>query len=279
MRKFTVVIIQPPNYVQSLAFYDIGQLLVHTLETLGHEAELHFNNVVAGQFNIILGYHLLDVEYIEQLRSYEYAVFQLEQLSNSEGWAGERVLAVLKRAKRVWDYSEINLAFLENESIASGRLLPIGYHPALRQITLAPNPDIDILFYGLVNERRQAVLDDLRTDHIVETLFEIYGDERNRYIARSKIVLNVHFYEAKITEQVRLAHLLNNRCMVVSESSTDRPFGDALLDIEYDQLASTCRSLIADAAKRDEWAKKGHSFFKNRPMADYVQQVLAAEGL
>jgi len=47
----------------------------------------------------------------------------------------------------------------------------------------------------------------------------IWGDERDNLIYRSKIVLNIHYYETKIFEIIRISHLLANRAFVISEDS------------------------------------------------------------
>ena len=44
----------------------------------------------------------------------------------------------------------------------------------------------------------------------LRTLFGDYGEVRDRWIARSRVVLNIHFYDIKVAEQVRLSYLLNN---------------------------------------------------------------------
>jgi hypothetical protein len=40
--------------------------------------------------------------------------------------------------------------------------MPVGYVPELERIRPAPAEDIDVLFFGSVNDRRQRVLDQLR---------------------------------------------------------------------------------------------------------------------
>jgi hypothetical protein len=55
----------------------------------------------------------------------------------------------------------------------------------------------------------------------VESAFGCYGEERDALIARARIVLNVHYYESKVFEVVRVSYLLANRKCVLSESGSD----------------------------------------------------------
>jgi len=82
--------------------------------------------------------------------------------------------------------------------------VPIGYVPELTRIAPAAE-DIDVLFYGASYERRYAVLRDLHDRGLrVKWLSGVYGASRDAWIARSKIVLNIHYWDAKIFEKVRL---------------------------------------------------------------------------
>ena len=99
--------------------------------------------------------------------------------------------------------------------------VPIGYVPELTRIAPAPE-DIDVLFYGALSERRYAVLRDLHDRGLrVKWLLGAFGASRDAWIARSKIVINVHYWEAKIFEIARVSYLLANRRAVVSERGAD----------------------------------------------------------
>ena len=89
-----------------------------------------------------------------------------------------------------------------------------------------PSPeDIDVLFVGSVNERRLIVLKQLAAQGInVDARFNLYGAERDAFVARARIILNVHFYDARLFEIVRVSYLLANRKCVVSETGSDTAF-------------------------------------------------------
>jgi hypothetical protein len=271
MPDYNVVLVQPPGYVHAMCFVEIGRLLVESLRTLGYASELRVNRFDAKATNVVLGYHLIPTASV--VPPCRLVMYQLEQLSDREGWFRANHLAVLRRAAAVWDYSEENIAFLRPKGIEDVRWLPIGFHEALATIPTQES-DVDVLFYGSVNPRRAKVLEDLARDCSVKSLFGVYGDERDAWIARSKIVLNIHYYEAQILEQARLSYLVNNGRFVVSEQSKLNPFGEGIVTAPYERLAETCRVWLERPAQREEIARTGQAVFRTRPMTEYLRSVL-----
>jgi hypothetical protein len=272
--KYNITLLQPPDYTHSMALWDIGKLLLFSLESLGHPATLTINHLDRDAINILLGYHLLADPVLPE--GYRCIVYQLEQLEENDGWlrANPAALGVLRRAHEVWDYSAENLAFLRARGISNLRLLPIGFHERLQTI---PNleQDIDVLFYGSVNERRKTVLEELAKSCKLEAIFGVYGDQRDEYIARSKIVLNMHVYQAQILEQARISYLLNNRRFVISESSLVNPYKGFLVTSPYEDLVPSCLRYLADEAERARLAEEGFARFRERSMATFLSAVTA----
>jgi hypothetical protein len=58
----------------------------------------------------------------------------------------------------------------------------------------------------------------------------VFNDELLEYIANSKIVLNTHYYESFLQEQVRIFELLINNKVVISETSRRNNFGDLIYE-------------------------------------------------
>ncbi len=160
----------------------------------------------------------------------------------------------LFRRHEVWDYSPSNVMWLAGHGIRAQHV-PIGYVPELRRIEKHPHPDIDVLFYGLVNARRLKILDHLRAKGLrVAKVHNSYGIERDRLIGASKVVLNLHFYETRIFEMVRCSYLLANEICVVSEQSEDVPPSAAGVQVAaYDEIVDACLTLARDDK---EYARK-----------------------
>jgi hypothetical protein len=258
----------------SRAFDDIASLLHFTLQSLDLACTLRTNELDLAATNIVLGsYHLKDGAI---LADFDAIVYQLEQLPGQRQdflKLDEPRLAMLRAAREVWDYSVENIALLAERGVDRVKYLPFGFHERLRRIDKV-SPDIDVLFYGAINARRQAVLRALGRECRTKVVFGVYGEKRDELIGRSKIVLNLHNHPAMIMEQPRVSYLLNNECFVISEESAVNPFEGALTTTPYEELVACCLRYLGDADERDRMARVGFDFLARRPMTDYLRGVL-----
>ncbi|MBX9842969.1 MAG: hypothetical protein K2Z80_14285 [Xanthobacteraceae bacterium] len=110
-------------------------------------------------------------------------------------------------------------------------------------------------------------------------MFNLYGAERDAFVARAKIILNVHFYDARLFEIVRVSSLLANRKCVVSETGSDaafeNQFGAGIAFAPYAALAETCVRLLQNPDSRRVVAEVGFERFKAMPQTEYLQLALA----
>jgi SAM-dependent methyltransferase len=274
MGAFSVVVVEPPGYPHSAAFAEVAQLLLHGLARLGHDAVLAAAPA-PGRRPIVLGANLLP-SYPLPLPP-DAILYNLEQLDPGSPWITPELVAVLRR-HAVWDYSARNAAQYAALGLPRPQVLPVGWTPELERIAPAAE-DVDVLFYGSVNPRRRAILDALRARGLrVETLFGVYGAERDRWIARSKLVLNVHFYDARVFEVVRVSYLLGNRRCVVSERGADAAeeaeYEAGVVFAPYDALVDTCVRLAGDPAARERLAAAGQAVIRRRDEAAYLRAAL-----
>ncbi len=275
--KFSVIIVTPRNYVHSEAFAETAETVHAGLRALGHEAVLTRSlEVPSGRRPIIFGANLLATFKVEPPpRS---ILYNLEQVQHGSDWLTPGLLDLFRRFE-LWDYSERNADALVAMGVPRPQVVPISYTPSLTRIPHGPE-DLDVLFYGSLNDRRRAVLDALRAQGVkVETLYGVFGPARDAVIARAKLVLNVHFYEAKVFEAVRVSYLLANRRAVVSETCADReeeaPFANALAFAPYEQLVATCQRLLADDAARTALAARGFEVMHQRSPVPFLRAALA----
>lgn len=79
----------------------------------------------------------------------------------------------------------------------------------------------DIFFYGHPNERRKRILDKLTKvfGSGLKIGYGYYGEKKLSYISRSKIILNLHYYEKAGLETCRINEILNMNKIIVSEKS------------------------------------------------------------
>lgn len=93
-----------------------------------------------------------------------------------------------------------------------------------------------------MHKKRLAVLRELQLLGYRCTFLQgVYDPERTLMLRRSKLVLNVHYYDSRITETNRLFAALLAGSVVISEHGTDdTPWRRAVVFVSYSELVSTC---------------------------------------
>lgn len=251
------------NELSILCFYEIFESIYSCLLEMGYPCSVSTGLLECDKINIILDYHRM--QYCEGMSEFVYIPYQFEQLSDECGFFNVNTLNILKNATCVFDYSAENLQFLHKKGIAAIHL-PIGFHPLLKRIVGKAEKEIDVLFYGEMNDRRQLILDILSQKKLkVMSLRTVYGVERDDYISRSKIVLNIHYYPMGIMEVARIFYLLINNIFVLSESSTVNPLRSVgLFTVDYEVLVNSCVKFVKDDALREEIALKNAFLFERQ---------------
>ena len=277
----TVLVIDPPGYGHGAVFHDVADALVHALQDLGSPARLvrGLPDESDGQ-TLVLGTNLLaaDPRLAERLHP-DAVLYNLEQIEPGSPWCGPGLVGLLAR-HRVLDYSRQNIERLAELGLHDVGLLEIGHHPVLERIETDLDQPLDVLFYGSLNERRAEILHELDSRGLrVHHAFGVYGAARDALIAQSKVVLNLHHFEAKVFEVVRVSYVLANGCFVVSETGGDaeleEPYRDAVAFADYDELADVCERFVANSAARSTIAGRGQAIMRTRPQAELLQRAFA----
>jgi SAM-dependent methyltransferase len=276
MAKFQIILIRPSGYPHTEAFREVAETLQFGLQKLGHTTQIRENTPDADSINIFLGAHLLPAGQASIVPAGSI-IYNLEQLGGPELPEGYCDLAC---QRQLWDYSKQNIEKWKALGCRQTPIhVPLGYVPELTRIQPAAAQDIDVLFYGSLNERRKRVLAALREAGVkVQTIFGIYGKERDELIGRSKIVLNIHFYEAKVFEIVRISYLLANSKAVVTESSVDMPADESgnspVLSLPYDSLIDGCLSLLKNENERWKLEQRALQWFSQQSETEILNKAL-----
>jgi hypothetical protein len=277
--KLAVCIVSPAGFVHSEAFREVAETLQSAAVELGHDCVVTTRADLPDRQTIVLGPNLL-ARHPQPLAD-SAILYNLEQ-AGAHPWFEPAVLRLFGK-HRVWDYSERNAAMLAALGLPKPLVVPIGWAPALERIPQAAE-DIDVLFYGSTNPRRLHVLDALRKAGArVEAVYGVYGAARDALIARSKLVLNLHFFEAKVFEIVRVSYLLANGRAVVSERGAAReeeaPFEEAVAFAEYDDLVRACLDLVERPDRRARLGLRARQVMRSRPAARILEEALWASAL
>ena len=202
-KKFAVTLVYSEDYIHSLALLEIAETINYALINLGLDSILTTNLDFPDRIQIILGAHLLNNNLIKKINS-TAVIYNFEQIDPESPWLSNDYLNILK-TYTTWDYSINNIKQLNSLGIKNIKHLELGYVDQINRIVKQPIQDIDVLFYGSINPRREFILNELKKLGLnVVALFGVYGSARDEFIARSKLVLNIHFYNSKIFEIARI---------------------------------------------------------------------------
>lgn len=275
---YNITMIKPEGYAHAAAFDEIGETLLFGLQDLSLTARLSVNAIDPEACNIILGANLLDPSTFTQLPK-NTIIYNFEQLGTKSCWNTPELRWLLTHYQ-VWDYSPENMQYLKTLDMDHPpKLAPLGYCEALNRIAKSEHQDIDVLFYGSLNERRKMVLEALQQAGLkVVHLFGTYGEERDAHIARAKVVLNVHFYDSMIFETARVSYLLANKKAVVSEigpnTHVDAALQGALSLVPFEDLVTTCVALVKDDAGRAELETAGFAAFSAMKESEILKDLV-----
>lgn len=274
MAHYAVRLVRPEGYAHSDALLEVAEAVTYGARALGHDTVLRSSPAHDGRREIVIGWHLLAPD--DASTAPDAIFYNLEQVSDDTMWLTPERLALL-RTRRVWDYSGSNIAKLAAMGIAATHV-PIGYVPEWTRIERAAE-DIDVLFYGSTSHRRWDAIEAIEAAGArVEVVTGVYGAERDAMIARAKIVLNVHFYEAQTFEIVRVSYLLANKRFVVSERGRDlaleRPFEEGVAFGTFEELPALCSRYLHARAERRAVAERGFDAVRAVTMSDHLRRVL-----
>jgi len=121
----------------------------------------------------------------------------------------------IRNAKLVMDFSFCNYAKYEHLNVFHKTFyLPM---PFYFDKNIDFESEYDIFFYGTKNARREKIMNALSTKYKVKVGFGISGNERDSLIQKSKIVINLHYYEDSCLETCRFNEVLQFNKLILSE--------------------------------------------------------------
>lgn len=278
--SFNLCVCSPENYTHIQGISELVELVKFSMQEIGLNVAINTNKLSYDEdcINVIFGAHLLSEELISLLPN-NIVIFNTEQISNN--YSSQWISRILKLSERfqIWDYSFKNIEEFIRFGSINVKIFQIGYQKELDRIIPAKEKDIDLLFYGSLNENRKNVLEVLvNRGYKIKYLFDVYGTERDQYIARSKLVLNSHFYPTQIFEIVRAFYLATNNIPFISEinqqTSIDTWWKLITYGAPYEMLAQKCINLIEDQDLLKEVSLHSYNMFKKRPQAALTQKFL-----
>lgn len=213
----------------------------------------------------VLGYLTFSYDEIVNIKKSgkKLIIYQLEQISNHLYSHNDRWLEILKLADIIFEYDESNKKILDSIGVSS-IIVKLKYTKSLKTIK-NKELDIDVLFYGSVNQKRKELLESIFFENENRKIIvsqSLFGNELDEYISRSKIILNCHYYEMDVQEQVRIFYPLINDKVVVSEYNTFNNFGNSIYNIKREYIGVFIRELLSTEGDFIELGKKMGDVYK-----------------
>lgn len=208
-----VCLLQPPGYIHAMALLEAAEYVVEKARLAGYPATLSKNRLFRHGLNIVFGAHINPKDAPDYPPN--TVIFNTEQIPEKSVWISSQYKTCLDR-HFVWDYSDANLKMIGHQNTARADF----YHvETLRRIQPAQHAEYDLIFYGSMNERRKLIIERLRKKGLkILTVFGLYGKERDALLTKARAVLNLHFYESQIFQQIRAFYALSNGMPVISEN-------------------------------------------------------------
>jgi hypothetical protein len=255
---------QPIGYIHALALLEPAEYCVHQVRLAGHEATLTKNRLIHDGINIIFGAHIKPENHLNLPKN--CIIFNTEQLPENSQWVNLDYRKILEN-HYVWDYSIVNYDLIKHQNKA---LINFFYDHELNRIPIIENKEWDLIFYGSMNDRRKKILNRLIEKGLkVKSVFGLYGPERDKLIGRSRAVLNLHYYDSQILQQIRIFYPLINKIPVISEvfpeNSAPNSYGSFLFtpQDEDKQFEDFVVSLLKNMPQFDQLSAEKLSQFES----------------
>ncbi len=264
MSGYRAVVLRYPNYVHSRCFDDVAGAFNGALTDIGM---FH----PEGR-EIVFGAHL--IPYRGGSIGSNAIIVNTEVPGSA--WVNADYLDLLRKHE-VWDYDQANVAYLRERDI-NARYCSIRYHKSLTRLTQQTPSKADVLFYGSKNQRRESIWDSIIDvwggDLRMEWINHDEWDKRDYWIERSKIVLNMHFYDNAPLEIVRISYLLANSAFVISEGPVWDEMRDCIVFAEPQDFPALVEEWLENDSGRRVMRHRAFERFSQMTQADVLKGLL-----
>jgi hypothetical protein len=226
--KFNVTLIQPNDYIHSFALLEAAEYINIRINQCGYESALTKNHLDPNRANIVVCGHLIPEELLKI--DSKLIIFNSEQLPEDSVWTSPHYRSLLDK-NYVWDYSPANLLKMKH---GNTQLINFYYCDQLSRLEIKKPAKYDLVFYGSINERRKKILDAISKGGLrIKVVFGAYGGDRDALISESRAVLNLHYYDSQIFQQIRAFYPLINRIPIISENYPLKSAPDIYKDVIF----------------------------------------------
>lgn len=222
MKKMKKIIIICTRSIQTLGINLKLQLL-----KLGYDVNYKFELTRQDCFKNNILYIILYYSTNHGLYPKNYIIYQIEQTNHR---LFKNILYSMNKSLYVWDFSNKNKKLYERNKIVSSKFhytpFPFCIDNNKQQLVnylqnKKVKPKYDILFYGAINERREIIINFLKRKYKVFPETKLFGNDLQKAILQSKIIINLHYYDACALETCRINEVLQYNKLVLSETVSE----------------------------------------------------------
>ena len=280
--KFNLVSIEPKDFKHAGAWYELAELIMHGFLRAGFDCSTSINRFAPNRLNIVFGVMHVTPD-MERLLPNNTLLFNTEQLVslskdfNHQSYMNIRFLA--QKGYGFIDYSAANISVLESWGATEVILMPLGFVPELHRLRNI-KPMHDLLFYGGRNRRRIELLKKIKDTGVnLHYLHGVYGQERDHFIERSKVVLNLHLYDSEIFELVRVNYLMHNKVCVLTEINETTIIDEQLKELfvcsPRERLASSALDILEQPDVITRKASLAYDWLRSRPQELIIKSIFS----
>jgi hypothetical protein len=274
--RYNIVLPSLTNKKHNLLYIEVGEALYYSMDALGLQTTIS-HSMLRNAVNILVSTHTTPPEALQHsspktifLNTEPLGILSTNILEQVTNWA---------KKCEIWDYDLHNTKLLKANGALCVKTFNFGYRRELDRIIPAPEQDIDVLFYGIVSPRRKKVFDAIKERGLkFEHVIGVHGSERDSYISRAKVVLNMHYYkEVSVFEMVRVFYLMTNSKAIVGEvgpMTTINPiYLPGIQASLYENLVENCELLVKNDSIRKALETKAHETIMKYPQEDFIREL------
>ena len=205
-----------PIYIFTTKFGYYISLVIHYILKQNNLTSIITDNIDVSIDNLYI------ILFSQKVKIYpkNYIIYQLEQYNISK-WVDQKYKLSILFSKKTLDYSYSNINKFDDilkKKINYFNIPCIQYEKLIDKKINEPLV-YDVLFYGSMNDSRKKKINYLqnRLKNINFKIYnKLYGHNLFQEIYKSKILINIHFYENSILETCRLNEGLSCKKLIIS---------------------------------------------------------------
>jgi hypothetical protein len=213
-----------PQFI-NLVMGDCINISKKIFEEIGYSVFLTNNTFAEGCINIAWGVASQDPKnysaYREMAKKFNTIFMNMEQLGSNSPIVTTEYLKLLHDHK-FFDYHISNILEIQKKyGPTSAHEFPLIPDRAIQPGNIEfHEKKFDFAFFGLINDRRQKIINDLRANgHTIKIINGAYLDELSEELKECKSVLNIHYYESSLFEVARCLRPVSIEIPIISENS------------------------------------------------------------